>query len=225
MQRLLEQAFVPLEGRAKPVARAAPVATAERFVLLDRMKGEQSAIVIVTPAPRITEADVAAFRLACGVLGRRLEDGTRLAKGYTYGGHVTCTGFEPYMKLTIDVAADRTKEALTDVLAVMQSVRDDPASKFDLEAGRAALARSFTARFNTNAEASKELARAVAAGLPADALASLYDQTASVTAEQITAAAQKWMANPHVVVLGDVTAVTGDISTVGIGAPIVRSMP
>ena len=225
MQRLLEQAFNPLGGNAKPVARTTPVATAERFVLLDRMKGEQSAIVIVTPAPRVIEADAAAFRLTCGVLRRRLWDGTRLAKGYTYGGQVSCTGFEPFMKLTIDVAASRTKEALADVLSVMQSMRDDPASLHELAAARATLALSFTARFNTNAEASKELARAVAAGLPADALASLYDQTAAVTAEQTTAAAQKWMADPHVVVLGDVTAVTGDISTVGIGAPIVRSMP
>jgi predicted Zn-dependent peptidase len=225
MNQLLEKAFGSLRGTAKPPTRATPAPTQEKFVLLDRAKGEQSAILVTTPAPRLQDPDAAGFQLACAILGSRLEGSTRIAKGYTYGGHTSCSGFAPYMKVTVDVSQSRTKEALGDVLSVIGSLRDAPPTNAEVARARSWLARSMTARFTTNLETSKELARAVAAGLAPDVLATVFDGTSGVTPDQVQALSQKWMADPHVVVVGDATAITGDISTVGLGAPVVRSMP
>ncbi len=90
---------------------------------------------------------------------------------------------------------------------------------------RSALASDLTERFSTNARTSKEFASLAAENLSLDVLAKLYDLTQPVTADALRTFIEKWMADPHVVVVGDATAITGDISTVGLGPPVVKSMP
>jgi hypothetical protein len=84
---------------------------------------------------------------------------------------------------------------------------------------------SFANALATNSNASSHLALRVIRGEPLDLLGSIFAKTASVTPAEVQAVATKVFAEVRVAIVGDATAITGDVASTPLGAPEVRAMP
>jgi len=228
---LAERAFGAWAGGSPaPLAPPPPAPAAPgRIYLVDRQDAPQSAIVEALRAPPRSAPDFYALAAADAVyggggFGTRLNLNLREGKGYSYG---VFSSLSPVRDANLwyaagGVQADKTSESLVEFrkeLADLAGAR--PISAEELDLARQRKLRGYAQGFEAYGRIADQVARLWVLGMPLSELQREADVTASLTLEQVRAAASAH-ARPSeaiLVVVGDRARLEPGLSRLGL--PIV----
>ncbi|MET0982605.1 MAG: pitrilysin family protein, partial [Telluria sp.] len=200
IKALAEARFLGWKGEeAPPVRPGKPAPTGARVVLVDQPGAGQTAVrLTVLGAERKTalypalEVMNAAFG---GLFTSRINQNLREDKGYTYGVY---SGFRydrtpgPFV-IAGSVRANVTGASVSELLREAQAMVDKPLDPAELAGARNAELLSLPNRFETNSDIGASLAETFVFDLPLDYYSALPARLAAVTADDVQAAAKRYL--------------------------------
>ncbi len=210
---------------ARGVADAA-ASGGRRIVVVDRPGSPQSELRIGHVGVRRQNPDFHAIgvlnALLGGLFGSRLNALLREQKGYTYGVHSTFdmrVGAGPFAVRTA-VQTEFTVPSVVETLGELQRIRGGLATEEELTIARDYLVGVFPLRYETSGQVAAAIAGLVAHALPDDELDRYRPGIAAVTAEQVLAAANRYIRpdGASVVIVGDADAFVPALQDAGLGA-------
>lgn len=229
IQRVLETALGKLPKSTSDKAnvdkpRSGPVAGAKHGrtrLVVDRPGAAQSSIAIGWPGARASDLDLVTLEVLAGATGgdisTRLNLTVRKELGASYGVHMRAIGLRDAGLVTITAATDtaRTVDALRGMFREIERLRVEPLSAAEL----------FGAKLRTYDELehgstrglARQLGRAISEDRPAAAVLARSARVDLVTAENVRAAAQRYLAmdDVRVVVVGDAAKLADGLRTLG----------
>ena len=210
------------------VTSIAPVPPPEgpRVFLVDMPGSPQSVILAAYPAaPTSIEPDVP-NTIANEVLGggfvSRINLNLREDKGWSYGaGSMLSTDrFQPIYMVSAPVQADRTAEAVTEILRELEEyVGSSPATPEEFNQARERRVRSMAGRFETGRSLLNSLLSSAQMGRPWDYPLRYVEALQDVTLEDVHAAARELIHADRLtwVIAGDLSLFEDDVRALGIG--------
>ena len=208
-----------------PAAEAPPVTEATPGVLqlVDRPGAVQSNLRLGGPAPRRTDPDLAAARLATMIYGgyfsSRLVENIRERRGYSYSPRSSVDHQSAASSLLVeaDVATEVTAPALLETTYELGRMALAEVTEAELDAARRYVLGSMALTTATHAGLASTLSALVGAGLPADWLVTHQQALAAVTVAQVHEASARYLAPGGLtaVVVGDAERVGGPLRTLG----------
>jgi zinc protease len=179
--------------------------------LVDRPGAVQSNLRLGGPAPRRTDPDLAAVRLANMVFGgyfsSRLVENIRERRGYTYSPHssVDHQAAASSFLVEADVATEVTGPALLETWYELGRMALTAVTEAELDAARRYVLGSMALSTATHAGLASTLSALAGAGLGVDWLAEHQRALAAVTVDEVLAAAARYLAAPALtaVIVGD----------------------
>jgi zinc protease len=188
--------------------------------LVDRPGAVQSNLRLGGPAPRRADPDLAATRLANMIYGgyfsSRLVENIRERRGYSYSPRsgVDHQAASSSVLVDADVATEVTGPALLETWYELGRMALAPVTETELDGARRYILGSMALTTATHAGLASTLSALVGAGLPADWLAGHQRALASVTVEEVHAAARRYLAPDALtaVVVGDAEQVAGPLA-------------
>jgi predicted Zn-dependent peptidase len=171
----------------------------------------QSNVRLGGPAPRRTDPDLAAVRLANMVFGgyfsSRLVENIRERRGYTYSPHssVDHQAAASSFLVEADVATEVTGPALLETWYELGRMALTPVTEAELDAARRYVLGSMALSTATHAGLASTLSALEGAGLGVDWLAEHQRALAAVTVDEVLEAAARYLAAPSLtaVIVGD----------------------
>jgi zinc protease len=156
-----------------------------------------------------------------GLFNSRLNRKLREEKGYTYGASA---GFDlrraagPFAARA-PVNSEVTVPALTDMLAELEAIRDEPVKREELHAARDFLVGVFPLRFETPPAVVGAIGGLVVHGLPFDELNRYRPAIEAVTLDDVQAAARAHLAldTASIVLVGDADSFLPALEGAGVG--------
>ncbi len=215
---------------ARPAASPPPNGPAP-VVVLDRPGAAQTELRIGhVGVPRRTP-DFHALVLLNAMLGgqfvSRINMNLRERRGLTYGVR---TSFDfrrlpgPFV-LATSVQTGGTAEAIRESIAEIAAIRGErPPDAAELDLAKASLTRGYARHFESSAQVSHALAQLVVHGLPDDTFETFAPRVTSLSAADVTRAAQAHLDPDRLVIVavGDRARIDGDLAALDRGAPVVR---
>ena len=196
--------------KAGPLHVPAPVlpdTTKAKVVLVHKDDATQTALQVALIGAERKSADFAALEVLNAALGglftSRINNNLREEKGYSYGVY---SQFDyrrtpgPF-DIAGSVRTNATGAAVSEIFKEVRAVREQPLPPGELENARNAQVLSLPGHFDTNEAIGSSLAGLFVYELPLDYYSTLARQFAAVTAEQVQAAAQKYLAPEKMVVV------------------------
>ena len=196
--------------KSGPLHAAAPVApetTKARVVLVHKDDATQTALQVALIGAERQSADFAALEVLNAALGglftSRINNNLREEKGYSYGVY---SQFDyrrtpgPF-DIAGSVRTNATGAAVSEIFKEVRAVREQPLPPEELENARNAQVLSLPGHFDTNEAIGSSLAGLFVYELPLDYYSTLAKQFASVTAQQVQAAAKKYLVPENMVVV------------------------
>ena len=206
-------------------AEAPPVDEAHAAVLqlVDRPGAVQSNLRLGGPAPRRTDPDLAAARLATMIYGgyfsSRLVENIRERRGYSYSprSSVDHQFAGSSFLVEADVATEVTAPALLETTYELGRMALTPVTEAELDAARRYVLGSMALTTATHAGLASTLSALVGTGLPADWLAAHQQALAAVTVPEVREAAARYLAPGGLtaVVVGDAEHVEQPLQALG----------
>jgi zinc protease len=230
---LLEQNFGG--WRARPTIAAAvpalPPPPAAGIHLIDRPGAAQTELRVATFGAARASPDYFPILVMNTILGgsftSRLNQTLREEKGYAYGAS---SQFDFRADTGPFVASAAVFTAVTDsalfyFMREIAALRDEPVPADELARAHSFLARGLPRRFETAADIGGFLAELGLYGLEPDFLALYAERVRAVTAEDVRAAARRYLdpARLNVVLVGDRAQIEDGIARLGIGAVQLRT--
>ncbi len=223
----LEEAFGGWKSQG-PVARAdvppAPQLTAGSITIVDMPSAEQSQIRLGWVGVARDTPDYFVLQVLNTILGgsftSRLNQNLREAHGYSYGAS---SRFDmrrspgPFLA-GAGVQTDKTAEALREFFNELNGI-SKPVGAEELTKAKNYLALGFPAEFETTDDLSEHLEELAVYRLPDDFFASYVANIQAVTADQVRAAAERYIrpGSFAVVVVGDRAKIEPGIRALGLG--------
>ena len=206
-------------AEAPPVAETRPGA----LQLVDRPGAVQSNIRLGGPAPRRTDPDLPAARLAAMVYGgyfsSRLVENIRERRGYSYSprSSIDHQAAAASFLVEADVATEVTAPALLETTYELGRMALTSVTEAELDAARRYVLGSMALTTATHAGLASTLSALVGAGLPADWLAGHQRELAAVTVAQVDEASARYLAPGRLtaVVVGDAERVREPLEALG----------
>jgi predicted Zn-dependent peptidase len=204
-----------------------------RTVVIEKAGAPQAQLQLGMPGiPRSSPDHVTAevvFQVLGGGTSSRLFRNIREAKGYTYGigARADARRLGGSSVLGGSVKADRTGEAVRDILEELRRLREEPVPAEELENAKAALVLGLPAGFATAGGIAGHLAELVVHDLPDDHWNRYVDQVRAVTAEDVRRVAGRILDPSRVtlVVVGDTGVVRPQLEGLPIGPVELRPAP
>lgn len=196
--------FVPREGAAQSELRLGRVA-------LPRRTTEYHAAVVTN-------------MLLGGAFVSRINMKLREEKGVTYGAR---SSFQ-FLRLAgpfsvqASIQSESTAESLHDVLAELDALGGSrPVTDEELSSARDALTRGYARGFETAEQVARAAAQLALYELPEDTFDNFSAGVSAVTADDVTAMAQRWLRaeDMQAVVVGEPSTSLKGLGAVGLGAP------
>ncbi|HTF08493.1 MAG TPA: pitrilysin family protein [Asanoa sp.] len=190
---------------------AAPGPEAGPVLLVDRPGSVQSSLRMALPGVPRTHPDHAALQLANLVFGgyfsSRWVENIREDKGYTYGPHsgVEHSAAGSVVLASAEVATEVTGPALLETLYELGRLATLPPGEEELEQARQYVLGTLKLGMSTQAGLASLASTYAGAGLRLDFLSGYSEQLATVTRDEVAAAAAKYLAPS-----GAVTVILGD---------------
>ena len=205
---------------APPVPAEAPTTD---VALVARPGAVQSNIRLGGPAPRRTDPDLAALRLANMVFGgyfsSRYVENIRERRGYSYSprSSVDHQAAGSSFLIEADVATEVTGPALLETWYELGRMALAPVTEAELDAARRYVLGSMALSIATHAGLASTLSALVGAGLPADWLYDHQRDLAAVTVEEVQEASRRYLAPSGLttVVVGDPEKVRDQLAALG----------
>ncbi|MFL6279652.1 MAG: M16 family metallopeptidase, partial [Vicinamibacterales bacterium] len=209
-------------GAAKqPVADPPPLG-APKVYLVARPGSVQTTLYVGTQSMTRTDPDYAALTVVNRVLGGtmgRLFRHLREEKGYTYGigSGFSATIYRGSWTSSTSVRTEVTEPALTDLLAEIAELGDQPVPETELADAKRAIVGSFARDLESPQQVLGYYIDNWLYGLPADYWDTYPARVMAVTAAQAQAAAQKYWTRSRlqIVAVGDATKITDILRTKG----------
>jgi predicted Zn-dependent peptidase len=197
----------------------APETSTAAIELVDRPGAVQSNVRLGGPAPRRTDPDLAAVRLANMIFGgyfsSRLVENIRERRGYTYSprSSVDHQAAGSSFLVEADVATDVTGPALLETTYELGRMALTPVTEAELDGARRYILGSMALSTATHAGLASTLSALVGAGLPPDWLTDHQRALAGVTIEQVQEASRRYLAPEALttVVVGDAGRAAGQL--------------
>ena len=165
------------------------------ITVVDRPGAAQSSVWVGELGIGASSADLYPAQLAVTVLGggykSRINGNLRSAKGYSYGAFSFFeVQREPGVFATYaPVVADKTPEALTEILGELRRLREGGIDDLELAEAKAGLIQSLPAEFETTTATALTFGRVWALGRPPDFFVEYTRKIEAVTRDQVAAAA------------------------------------
>ena len=196
--------------------------------LVDRPGAVQSNIRLGGPAPRRTDPDLAALRLANMVFGgyfsSRFVENIRERRGYSYSprSSVDHQAAGSSFLIEADVATEVTGPSFLETWYELGRMALAPVTEAELDAARRYVLGSMALSISTHAGLASTLSALIGAGLPADWLYDHQRDLAGVTVEEVQEASRRYLAPSGLtaVVVGDAERVSGQLEPL---APVAGS--
>ena len=202
-------------GVAKASVAEPEAAGPPHVYLVARPGSVQTTLYVGTQSMNRTDPDYAALTVVNRVLGGtmgRLFRHLREEKGYTYGigSGFSATQYRGSWTSSTSVRTDVTEPALTDLLAEIAELRDQPVPAAELADAKRAIVGSFARDLENPQQVLGYYIDNWLYGLPADYWDTYPARVSAVTAAQAQAAARKYWApgRLQIVAVGDATKIT-----------------
>jgi zinc protease len=225
LRPLVERAFGDWQrGTPATTVSTAPTTTSARIVFVDKPGAPQSQIRAVSiAAPRATP-DYEAMRVMNETLGglfsSRINLNLREEHGYTYGANsqFVFRRTPGYFVVATGVRTDVTAPALSEIARELTRMRDG-ATPDELTLAKDSIVRSLPSQFETSGVVTSTTANLFLYDLPLDYYAKAQARFASVTPQQVTAAARKYVVPEKTlyVIVGDRAKVGADVEKLNLG--------
>ncbi|MGA8892757.1 MAG: pitrilysin family protein, partial [Anaeromyxobacteraceae bacterium] len=226
LEASLEKAMSGWKGAepARP-AVAEPPASRRQALLIEKKGAPQTFLILGMPGIARSDPDFVPAQVLFQVLGggsaSRLFRDLREEKGYTYGmsARVSAQKMGGVSYLGGSVRADATGQAIRDLLAQVNALRDVPVPGPELEDSRDGIIRSLPGDFSSAAGIAGRLAEQVVYALPEDWWSAYPGRIRAVTAADLQRVARRLL-DPALltsVLVGDPTVVSPQLDGLPLG--------
>ncbi|MBP6312414.1 MAG: insulinase family protein [Flavobacteriales bacterium] len=205
--------FVPGMGGVLFLREPKMPAVYRQVVVVDRPGAPQSIIRVSYPFNlkpkdiRALDAQVLNTILGGGVFNARLMQNLREDKGFTYGAYSSMESdrFNGSFTASTSVRTEVTAQAVTEILAEMQRLRDEPVPHADIDLAKRYMAGSFARSLEDPRTVARFALNTYLNGLPQDHYATYLQRLEKVTVDDILRAANAFLLpeNAVVFVVGD----------------------
>jgi len=228
LQERLEAAFAVWSGAGvEPTDLADPADPAGRRIWAIEWPGPQSELRVGGLGIARADPDYPAIQVMNAILGglfsSRINMNLREDKGWTYGASSRLDARRRRGPFYVGTAVDAraSVDAIREIFAEMDRMRDEPPSAEELQLARNAITLSLPRLFETVGQVSGRIAHQVAYDLPDDYWERYGEQAGRVEAESVQAAARRLLATDRlaIVVTGPVADFAADLATL---APVER---
>jgi len=197
-----------------------------RLGVVDRPGSAQSELRIGHVCAARSTPDYHALLILNNVLGgdfvSRLNLNLREQKGYTYGvrtGFNLRRGLGPFVMQTsvgTDVTAPAIREALNEIRAI---ANERPATGEEVAQAFDALSKGYPRGFETGGQVARSVAQLALHNLPDTYFADFVPRLSQVTADEVSAAAQRYLAGASMttLIVGDLDKIHGSLPDLGLG--------
>ncbi len=224
IQRALENVLGKVPKAASSKASAFPPVLPKggrKLVVIDRPGAAQSSVAIGWPGPRASDPELVALEVLAGAAGgdisTRLNLTVRKELGASYGVHMRAIGLRDGGIVTVTAATDtaRTVESVRGMLREIERLRTEPISSGELFAAK--LRTFHELEHGSTRGLARELARGMAEGLPAMGILARNARVEMITAADVRAAAERYLATDEmrVVVVGDAAKILDGLKSLG----------
>jgi len=205
-----------------PVTDPAPV-DGPKIYFIGRPNSVQTNLIVGAQAIERTNADYDVLQVMNKVIGGgptgRLFIHLREEKGYTYGAgsSLSAPQHRGEWSATTSVRTEVTEPALTDLLAEIGQLRDQPVPDQELADAKHSMVASFALSLESPAQLLSLYVTRWRYKLPADYWDRYAERVTAVTREQVQAAARKYLASNRlqIVAVGDPTKVADSLKKLG----------
>ncbi|MCS0588705.1 M16 family metallopeptidase [Massilia norwichensis] len=213
-----------------PLVMGDPEGTKARLVMVDKPGAPQTALRVTQLAASRKTPDYPAMQVMNAALGglfsSRINLNLREEKGYSYG---VFSGFRydrtpgPFV-IAGSVRTDVTGPSIAEIFKEVRGIRATPLPAAELAGARDSQVYSLPGQFETNSTIVGSLAETYVFDLPPDYWRGLPDQFRRVTAQQVQAAAGKYLVPERmkVIAVGDRAKVLPQLKSLGLGQPEMR---
>jgi len=230
LQKLTGNAFADWKGKA--IERAPPppsidhLPTGPAITLVDQPMLTQSQILVAAPGTSILASDFEALEVLNEIVAgapttSRVNSVLREELGYTYQAMSSLDARRgPGLFLLIQsVAKESTVESLRTIFSQIERLRSENVPEEELAVSKARLRSSVLLGYDSFQATLQELTTIAAFGLPTDYTAQRLARIRAVTAKQVRAAAEKYLAADRLrtVIVGDVVAIRKPLENAGLG--------
>jgi zinc protease len=204
--------------------------TKARLVMVDKPGAPQTALRVTQLAAHRKTPDYPALQVMNAALGglfsSRINLNLREDKGYSYG---VFSGFRydrtpgPFV-IAGSVRTDVTGASIAEIFKELRGVRTQPLPAAELAGARDSQVYSLPGQFETNSTIVASLAEPYLFDLPADYWQTLPEQFRRVSAAQVQAVANKYLAPERmkVIAVGDKAKVLPQLKNLGLGSAELR---
>lgn len=207
-----------------------PPAAGVGIHVVDRPGAPQSELRIGRAGPPRMTPDYFPLLVANTILGgtftSRLNMRLREEKAYTYGAgsSIACRAAGGPLLAATAVATAATADAVATVVEELRRLAAEPVPAAELERVRNYIVLGLPRTFETTGDIAEHLAEVALYGLGTDYYARYADRVRSVSAEDVRAAAERWLGAEGltVVAAGDAAAIRTELEALGIGEVHVR---
>ena len=219
-------------GQLARGALAPPAGTRANAIIVHKDDASQTALQVTLLGAERKTPDFAALEVMNAALGglftSRINNSLREEKGYTYGvySHFDYRRTPGPFEIAGSVRANATGASVAEIIKQVKAMRDQPLPAAELENARNAQVLSLPGHFDTNEGIGASMANLFAYDLPLDYYSTLARQFAGVTAEQVQAAARKYLVPEKLVVIavGDRKKIEPQLKKLKLGVIEVRDV-
>ena len=186
---------------------AVPAPTRANVILVPKTDATQTALHATLPGPERRTPDFAALEVMNAALGglftSRINNNLREEKGYSYGvfSHFDYRRSAGSFDIAGSVRTNATAASVTEIFKEVKAIREQPLAQAELENAKNAQVLSLPGHFDTNEGVGASLAGLFVHDLPLDYYSRLAKEFSAVTADQVQAAARKYLAPEKLVVV------------------------
>ena len=231
LKPMLEKQFGAWKAADSPApAMGTPESSDARLILVDRPDAQQTTLVFFSLGPARSTPDYPQLEVMNtnlgGLFSSRINMNLREEHGYTYGAgsffnyHVAPGPFIVYS----DVRTDATAPATTEIFKELRRMRDTFMSPEELKLAKDSMTQSLPGRFEHSSEAAGTFAELYVYNLPLDYFSLLPQRVNMITAEEVQAAAQKYIQLDRTTVLavGDRAKIEAGMKKLNLGKTEIR---
>jgi zinc protease len=232
LKPLVEKAFGDWQ-KGMPVTDVSgqTATTAARLVLVDKPGAPQTQLRVASIGVARNTPDYAGLRVLNEALGglfsSRINLNLREEHGYTYGAgsqFVFRRGAGPFLVAT-GVRTNVTAPAVTEIFKELKRIRESDLTPAELSLARDSIIRSLPSDFETSPSATATTATIFIYDLGLDYYAKLPDRLSAITAADVRALAEKYIAPEKMIVVavGDRTKIGTELQKLNLGAVEMRN--